>query len=493
MRYRKYLRERYRILASYVGLILAVVGGTLLVPLLVIAFYPDEVVYADSILLSAVPLIVIGLMIWRLLKPQTVANLTLQEGAVIILFAWTVAVLAATPPLMGISGLTFSQALFESTSGWTTTGLTVMDVENTPRIVLFLRSVIHFAGGAGFAIIALSAIEGSFSTGLVGAEGRTDQLVPHIRRSANIVLIMYSVYVVFGVVAFKVAGMGWFDAVNHAFAALSTGGFSTRTASIGHWDSVAIESVAIILMLLGTTNFVIAYAFIRGKFRAVLRSGEIRLMTVLIVVSVLLLVVFVTTALYQNAEDSLRVAIFSVVSATSTTGFSTTSFNDWPPFGGLILIVLMLIGGGTGSTAGGMKYLRVYILYKALVWEVRKAFMPRHALNEPAIWQGERRELLKDRQVRQTTVFIAAYLVVFVIVSGILMAYGYPMQASLFEAASTFGTGLSMGIVSPQMPPLLMWVMSISMMLGRLEIFTVVIGTFKLLADAKTLIIRERA
>lgn len=488
MRYQRYLQDRYRLLVGYTGGISAMIGLLMLVPLVVIPFYPSEVDHAGSFLLSGLPVFIAGLTVWRLFRPDGMPNLSFQEGAVIVVFTWIIAILIGTIPLMMISNLSFSQAIFESTSGWTTTGLSVVDVTEAPRIILFYRSFIQLAGGAGFAIIALSAIAGSFSAGLVGAEGRTDQLAPHVRHSANIVLTIYSGYVVLGTIALRLAGMDWFDAVNHAFTALSTGGFSTRVESIGYWDSPAVEAVVLVLMLLGTINFVVAYTFLRGKFRTGLRSGELHLLVLLLVVGFGLLVLFVTTSLYPSVEKSVRVALFETTSAITTTGFATVDYRPWPPFGWLILIIFMLIGGGTGSTAGGMKQLRVYTIYKAIIWEIRKAFLPRHALNEPAIWQGENRRLLTDQQVRQTAVFIGIYLFLFLTGSGAMMIYGYSMQESFFEFASTLGTvGLSVGVTSAEMPTPLLWIQSVGMLFGRLEIFTVIIGGAKLALDARTL------
>lgn len=489
MRYQRYLQDRYRLLLGYVGGISAVIGALMLVPLLVIPFYPEESIYAGSFLIAGIPLLVSGLTIWRFLQPKEFPNLILQEGAVIVVFTWIVAILVGTVPLILVSKLTFPQAVFESTSGWTTTGLSVVDVTEAPKIILFFRSFIQLAGGAGFAIIALSAIAGSFSAGLPGAEGRTEQLAPHVRHSANIVLSIYSGYVILGSVALRIAGMSWFDAINHAFTALSTGGFSTRLQSIGYWDSPLVEAVTLFLMLLGTINFVIAYTLLRGKFRTGLRSGELHILAVLVIAGFALLLLFVTTSLYPTAEKAVRVALFESISAITTTGFATVDYRPWPPFGWLILILFMLIGGGTGSTAGGIKQLRIYIISKAIVWEIKKSFMPRHVLNEPAIWQGENRSLLTDRQVRQSAVFIGLYLFLFLIGSGSMMLYDYSMHESFFEFASTLGTvGLSVGVTSPDMPTPLFWIQSAGMLFGRLEIFTVIVGLIKLANDSRTLI-----
>jgi trk system potassium uptake protein TrkH len=486
MRYKQYLRQRYRALLGYSGQIIALIGLFHLVPLLLLLVYPQEIHVAGGFILAGAPLVVVGLLAWRWFTPKEPLSLSVQEGSVVVLAVWLLALLSATVPLMYATPLNFVQALFESTSGWTCTGLTVIDVAQTSPIVLFYRSFIQLAGGAGFAIIALSAVAGSFSAGLVAAEGRTDQLAPHVRQSASIVLTMYSGYTILGILALRLAGMDWFDSVNHAFTAVATAGFSTRTTSIGYWDNPAIEAVLIVLMLLGAINFFIAYTFLRGKVRAVIRSGEIRLMTALIGGGAVLLLLVTTSHIYPTLEKAVRVALFELVSALTTTGFSTVDYRTWPDFGWLVLILAMLFGGGTGSTAGGIKLLRIYIVYKAMEWEIRRAFMPRHMINEPAIWQGDRRTLLDDRQVRQVALFIGLYLSVFLVGSGLMMAYGYSLKESLFEFASTLGTtGLSVGVTSPNLPPVLLLAQSFAMLLGRLEFFAVIVGAIKLLSDLR--------
>ncbi len=488
MRQETYLRARYRALISYTGALMAVIGALHLIPLIVLVFYPEEAPLAHGFLIAALPLIVIGMIIWRLFTPREALSLTVQEGSVIVVIIWVLASAVGAIPFLALTELTFTQAFFESTSGWTTTGLSVVDVTATPKILLFFRSFIQLAGGAGFAIIALSAAAGSFGTGLVAAEGRTDQLAPHVRYSASIVLRIYLGYIAFGVLALKAAGMGWFDAVNHAFTAVATGGFSTKPESIGHWDNPVIEAVTMLLMTLGAINFFIAYTFLQRKFRAVWRSGELRLMTTLLLGCGALLVAIVTLNVYPTLEKAVRVAAFESVSALSGAGLTITNYSGWLDFGLLLLILLMVTGGGAGSTSGGIKLIRIYILYKAIVWEVRRAFMPRHMINEPAIWQGEKRELLNDRQVRQSALFIGMYIAVLLGGTAVMAAYGYGLNESLFEFASTLGTvGLSVGVTRPDMPPLLMWVQSAGMLLGRLEIFAVIIGVLKLLTDARTL------
>jgi trk system potassium uptake protein TrkH len=446
--------------------------------------YPAELKLAWGFFVPGFVLALLSGLLWRLFKPQTPAALTLQEGSVIVVLAWLLAIMFGAAPFMLVGGLNFTQAMFEATSGWTTTGLSVVDVEQASPLTLFYRSVLQLAGGAGLAIIMLSALAGPVGPGLSAAEGRGEQLLPHVQRSAKLVLTIYAGYVVVGWLALMLAGMGWFDALNHAFAALSTGGFSTRVESIGYWDSPAIEAVVIVLMLLGTMNFLTAYTLLQGKFKAAFRNGELRLSAVMIVLCGTILFIGVTTGLYPSLQKTARVAIFETVTALSTTGFSTVSYGNWNNLGWLALIMLMLIGGGSGSTAGAIKQYRIYALYRGLLWEVRRMLLPHHALTEPDIWQGERRQFLSDSHLRQIGLFVFIYTAAFWSGSGVMTAYGYSLPESLFEFASTLGTvGLSVGVTTADAPAGMLWTQIVGMALGRLEFFTMIVGVIKILTD----------
>lgn len=321
------------------------------------------------------------------------------------------------------------------------------------------------------------------------AEGRSEQLEPNVSRSAKLVLTIYAGYVAIGILALRVAGMGWFDAINHAFATLSTGGISTRAESIGYWDSPTIEAVTIVLMILGNLNFLSTYNLLQSKFLAVIRNGEIQLQLLLLPVSALILFVGVTTGLYPTQEKAVRVAIFETISAMTTTGYSTVSYSNWQGLGLLIIIVLMLIGGGTGSSSGGVKQYRIYVLCRALLWEIRRLLLPQSVVTEPDIWQGEYREFLSDRQIRQVGLFVFLYLIIYVIGSGAIAAYGYSLPASLFEFASSLSAvGLSVGVTTADAPTGLLWVETVGMFLGRLEFFTVFVGVIKFLTDVRTIL-----
>jgi trk system potassium uptake protein TrkH len=489
VRYPAYLRQRYRAILGYTGLLCFIASLLILAPLVLLIAYPAEAPLAWGFLLPGLLLAVLGLLLWRRLTPRDGASLDTQEGTVIVVLAWLMAILVGAIPFVVASGLDATGALFESASAWATAGLSILDVSRASPLILLYRSVLQLAGGAGLAIIMLSALAGPVGPGLSIAEGRSEQLLPHVRRSANLVLAMYAAYVLFGILALVAAGMNWFDAINHAFAAVSTGGFSTRPESIAYWQNPAIEGVIVVLMLLGTTNFLTVYTLLRGKFRAVARSSELRQAGLLLLLGVLVLLGGVTGRLYSGFGTSLRAAIFNAVSALSTTGFSTVDYAQWNSLGRLVLVLLMIVGGATGSTAGGVKQYRIHVLYRGLVWEFRRRILPPRAVTEPHIWRGEDREFVDDAHLRQVAVFVFLYMIVLLVGSAILAAYGYSFQDSIFEFTSALSTvGISVGIFVAGAPAGVLWTGTLAMFLGRLEFFAIVLGLIRLANDVPLLV-----
>jgi len=201
-----------------------------------------------------------------------------------------------------------------------------------------------------------------------------------------------------------------------------------------------------------------------------------------------LLLIFTTSTLYNDADKQVRTAIFEATSALTGTGFGTVTHSEWNAFGWMLIVILMTIGCGSGSTAGGLKLIRVYVIIKAIRWEFRRAFLPEHAVNEPEIWQGEGRGFLNDQLIRRVALYVFFYFAMLFAGTAIMTAHGYGVGESLFEYASTLGTvGLSVGITAPDAPSSLLWSQSLGMFLGRLEFFAVIIGVMKLVVDMRTL------
>jgi len=474
----------YANIAHYTGLILMLAGILMLTPLVCLFFWKNETQSAGGFVTPALIMILLGIIFWRLFKNKNGQSLDMQQSAVIVVLSWVTVCIFSAWPFMAIQKLNFTQAVFESVSGWTTTGLSVVNVQQASHVILLWRSIMQWAGGAGLAIIMLATIVGPTGPALGIAEGRSQQLVPQVRQSAKIVMMIYSGYAIMGVIAYYFAGMNLFDSINHTFAAISTGGFSTKTDSIGHWNSVSIEAVTLPLMILGNLNFLTAYLFLHGDVKAISKNGEVRLMLLMIPICSAALLFLVCTSLYPTLSKSLRVAIFETVTALTTTGFSTVSYSNWNSFGVLLIIVLMLIGGGTCSTAGGIKQYRVYILYKSVIWDIKSFFLPASAVTENYIWQGEQKDFISQTRIRQIGTFIFLYLATYAIGSLIITSTGVSLEDSLFEFASALGTvGLSVGVTSPQASPVILWTEIFGMLLGRLEFFVIITGLIKISRD----------
>jgi trk system potassium uptake protein TrkH len=333
----------------------------------------------------------------------------------------------------------------------------------------------QFVGGAGLAVVMLSAIIGSLGPGVYEAEARTDHLLPHVMHTARMIIKIYLAYFVLGAGLYLLAGLNLFDALCHTMSGLATGGFSTHSESIAYWNKHSVEIVSIFLMILGTTNFATHHAIISSRGKKGFKDAEIFLMFWLIICATFL--ILIPTAGVDSGR-SLREGIFQVVSASSGTGYTTVSLIGWGELPLFILIILMLIEGGTGSTAGGIKLYRIFIIMKSIWWWIKKQFYPPSAVIQRTIWRrGEKLEI-QDRHIQAVAGFIGIYLLTYSIGVLVFLADGFTLKESMFEFASAIGTvGLSLGITGPDMPLASKISQILGMWLGRLE-FIAIFHTF---------------
>lgn len=478
--------EGYSIVFGYLGVFLMLIAGILCLPLFVLIAYPNEVRYAPDFLIPAALALVAGLLLRRLLRGLEYKRLSLQQDSVIIVVGWLAAAFLSGLPFMLAGQLNFTQAMFEAVSGWTTTGLSVVNVAVAPKIFLMHRSIMQFFGGVGIVLVMVSALSGTYGMRLYSAEGHSDRLLPNLAKSARTIMGIYAGYIVAGMLLYMVFGMSWFDAINHSIAALSTGGFSTRTLSIEAFHSVPIDIITIVLMILGTTNFAAHLLLIRGKLKDYLRMGETKFMYILLIVAIPLVAFVSLDKLYHSVAQGMLQSAFNIVSALSTTGFSTTVYNNWPPFAMLAMIVVMLIGGGAGSTAGGIKLYRVYLILKSALWSVRQRFFPENVMNKDYVYRPDGKQFVEPKHVSEVSLYGFIYLVLFFVGVSILTAYGYPLEKSMFEFASSLGTvGLSVGITSPTAPVGVLWTEIGGMLFGRLEIYAIFIAAIQIARDTR--------
>ena len=442
-------------------------SAILLVPLVIIPFYPDETKYLLIFLIPACVSAAAGMLVSKCARRSRNINR-------LVVFIWLYGIFAAAVPFYLYGNLTPVQALFESVSGFTTTGLSVLNVEKLPHIFLFYRAFLQYVGGLGFVLTMLLFVQGKESASLYRAEGHPDRLMPSMSKTAKVIGTMYGFFLLVGTARYIAFGMSPLDSIVHAMCALSTGGFSNKTASIGFYNSLPIECITVVLMLIGTTNFSLLLLLFKGRIRDFIKSSEIRFLAALTAVSVTLLTVLMMSS-GNTLGASLRLSVFNAFSALSTTGYATCGYENWPECAVAILILLMIIGGGLGSTAGGIKLARMCILTKTLSRNIRKKTSPDRAVMPVFYNRGAEKELLDSAQIEEAATYAGTYIFVYIIGTFLLTVFaGCTLLQGAFEFASSLGTvGLSVGVTNASLSSLCLLIEIAGMILGRLEIFVI--------------------
>lgn len=476
--------RQYITRSSIYGKSILLIGMLIAVPLVVLPFYPEEIPYASSFIIPAALSIALGLAVCFLMpnKEESVTEwqAPLQRGSLPVLFTWCSAFLMGAIPFVISGQLSFIHALFESVSGWSTTGLSVADVTALPHIFLFHRSFMQYCGGLGFIIVMVMLVQGKQAMNLFNAEGHPDKLMPNLKQTAWIIFILYNSFLMAGTLLYSFFGMGLFDAVCHTMSALSTAGFTTQAGSIGEYGSLPIEIITIVLMLIGSTNFAILLLLVKRKFRQVLRISEFRFMLGLILIFVPLTALSLISERGMGIGEGLHNALFGVVTTFTTTGYSTMNYAGWPPFAVGLLILLMIIGGCAGSTAGGIKLSRTYLLIRITRENICKRLSSAHKTTNSNYYKAQEKTAINSALIADTTGFIACYAGILIIGTLLItLTEGCTLFDAMFEFTSAFGTvGISNGLTNAHTGTGTLIVEMVGMMLGRLEIFIVFVGIY---------------
>lgn len=468
--------------SSNVGKLMILIGLFVLTPILVLPFYPQDMMYLSDFLIPGGGSCLLGVLICVFGKkdnnPPMRWKIAVQQSSLTVLFAWTWGVLIGALPFVFSGQLTMVQALFEAVSGWTTTGLSVVDVTETPMIYLFHRSFMQYCGGLGFVMMMIQFITNKKSMELYSAEGHPDKLMPNLKKTAHAIFYIYNICLVLGTIAYRMAGMTWFDGICHSMCSLSTGGFSTKLMSIGEYDSLSIEIITIVLMLIGTTNFAALLLLAKGKVKSFFRVSEVKFMFGLLFVFIPITAFSLADGLNISYWAGLRKSAFDIVSALSTSGYSTMSYAEWPHFAIGVLILMMIIGGGIGSTAGGLKLSRVYVMLRVVFMNFKRRVSPSNDVSSPQFVKAQGKTPLDNSVIDETTGYVFTYLVLYVIGSLLItVTADCTLMEAMFDFASSMSTvGLSIGITNPTTNNATLIIEMIGMLLGRLEIFIVFIG-----------------
>lgn len=469
----QFSRSSWLILLGYFGFFLIMIGFICLAPLSLLLFYPQEQSQAYAFCIPGFGSISLGFFLSLLLRGKK-GRFSSFQNSFLFVMVWVLGILICSIPWFLEGHYSFSQAIFEATSGLSTTGLSVVDVSQTSHLFLFYRSFLSFIGGVGLVLVLTSALANHSEFGLYLLEGHNDRLLPNIAKSSRLIFAIYLFYVVFGSVLYVLAGLPVFDAINTAMAALSTGGFSTNPLSIAGYQSVAVELVTELLMVLGSLNFVVHYFLLKGNFKKAFGHYEFGLFLALMG-TVLPVLVISFSLEYGSFFLGLRYGFFEFLSALTTTGFtSLPTYKGVPSSVLMILIFLMVIGGQSGSTSGGIKQSRVAYLFYGLRDYLGTFFRPAEALSTHYFRHFGEKEVIEKENVHEAYVYAGFYLLILLLGTLGLTLQGYSFEDSLFEFSSALGTvGLSIGIVSYAAPASVLWVETIGMFLGRLEIVAV--------------------
>lgn len=473
---------RWRLIFHIVGVLVVCVGLSMALAIGFSLYYHDAGLW--PLLFSLLVTVTLGVLLTLTGKrPSSKAPLTHREGMAATTLCWvTVAVFGGLPFLF--SGVLPHPAdfVFEAVSGFTTTGASVIkDVEVVPKGILFWRSLTHWMGGMGIIVLGLAILPflGVGGMQLYKAEvpGPTpDKLKPRLKDTA---MILWKVYVGFSIVEtilLMVGGMDLFDALCHTFGTMATGGFSTKNASIGYYNSVYIDIVVTIFMLIGGMNFSLHFELFRGNPKAMWRDGEWRFFMITVFVFTLLIITDLMETGTESAGSATRHAAFTVTSIITTTGYATADFELWPALAQCILLMCMVIGGSVGSTGGGVKCMRIMVVLKQSYNELIRLIHPRAVRQVKIGGQAVSREVLGG-----IWGFMTLYLVLLVVSVLIVASTGSDLITAVTSVMACIGNvGPGLGAVGPVdnyfgMHTLAKWVLSLDMLLGRLEIYTVII------------------
>ena len=458
-----------------IGRILLTEAALLMLPMAVALGYGEA---AAPFLIPALLLALIGLLL-GLRAPQK-SSLYARDGFAVVALAWVLmSAFGALPFVISGDIPSFVDAFFETVSGFTTTGASILtEIEPLHRGILFWRSFTHWVGGMGVLVFVMAILPMSAGDGhgmhLMRAEVPGPSVGKLVSRMGDTAKILYGIYLamtVLEIVLLLLGGMSLFDACIHAFGTAGTGGFSCRNLSVGAYDSAYFDVVISVFMLLFGINFNLYYFLLIRRFRDVFHSEELRAYLLIVVTAVLAIAADIVH-IYGSVFRSLRYALFQVASIITTTGYATADFNTWPVFSQAILVILMFIGACAGSTGGGIKVARVVILCKTSLGDMRKMLHPNAVTT--VRFEGKP---LTDRSIRSVHLFLTVYILIFT-VSVLLLSLERFDLITVFTAVAAcinnIGPGLE--VVGPmgnyaQFSPAAKLLLSFDMLVGRLEIF----------------------
>ena len=470
----------FRIVFQTLGLLLVIEG------IFMWLCIPVSMLYNDH---ELIPLGLAGLIsiasggTMYLVNFRTVKSLSSRDGFLIVTIGWILFSLFGTLPFI-ISGAipSFTDAFFETMSGFTTTGASILqDIEAMPHGLLFWRSLTQWLGGMGIIVMSLAILPllgiGGMQLFVAEVPGPSpDKLHPRIKETAQKLWAIYIIFTAAETILLWAGDMNLFDSVCHAFTTMATGGYSTKQASVAYWDSPYIHYVITFFMFLAGTNFTLSYFALHLRFDKIWKNEEFRYYAGFLIGFTLLITIILNITEEQTGEASFRQAAFQVVSIVTTTGFVTADYLRWIPVLGIVIFMLMFFGGSAGSTGGGIKILRIVLVLKNSAMELKRLIHPNAVI--PVRFN---KHAVPSDILNNVFAFVSFYIITVLVGVVVLAAMGYDLSSSFGSVAATLGNiGPGIGLVGPvenyaHLPDPGKWFLSFLMLIGRLELFTVLI------------------
>lgn len=472
----------YKAITKIIGSIILIIAISMIPSFLVSLFYSENEA-ATAFIKSMVPMLVIGVILTLGFKPESL-NLKLRDGFAIVALCWLLASLLGSMPFM-ISGYIprFADAFFETASGFSTTGSTILtDVEILPKGLLFWRSFTHWLGGMGILVFAIALLPNLGIAGHRIAKAETTgptlgKLMPKMSDTAKILYIIYMVFTILETLLLLFGGMNLVDALIHTFGSVGTGGFSNYNDSVGHFNSTYIDMVISFFMILCGVNFTLFYLIIKKHIKEFFSDAELKGYFIILIGSVILIAFNLWhTKTYSSIGESLRFSIFQTSSIMSTTGYATDNFDLWPSFSKMILFFLMFVGGCSSSTTGCIKVVRIVVLSKLIKRGIALRLHPHAVISVKMDGKA-----ISADTVSSITSFIFLYLTIFVFGSIVISWDNFDLITNLSAMASCLGNvGPGFSLVGPALnfsifsEPIKIF-LAFVMLAGRLELFTIIL------------------
>lgn len=469
-----------RLVLRIISYLLLIVGAFMLTALLVALFY-REMAVARAFLLPVIG-VGLGAGLFLYLSPASGRNQpSLKDGFLFVVGGWgSAALLGALPFYLSGTIPSFCDAYFETISGFTTTGASILtEIQSLPRAILYWRSLTHWLGGMGIVVltVAILPLLGVGGLQLVKAEApgpTVDKITPRIAETAKYLWYIYLGMTVLQTALLMFGGMDLLDALTHTFGTLATGGFSTKNTSVAHFDSAYIDWVITVFMVAAGMNFVLHFRLLTGNLKSLTENTELKAYLLIFVVATVMVSGNLVLEASHSIADALRYAAFQVASILTTTGYATADYEKWPFMAQAVLLLMMFVGGCSGSTGGGIKVIRIATLFKQAVNEMKYLIHPKAIF--PLRMSGQ---VVRKNIVYAISGFFFLYIAFLLVVTFVVSLAGADLLSSMATALATVGNiGPGFGLVGPtdnyaHYPDAVKWVLSFAMLAGRLELYTV--------------------